>query len=413
MSAHVLVLMEALPYPLDVRVRAEVAALREAGYEVTVAGPTGYGYDALEEVLDGVRVMRFPAPPAGRRAPGYLREYAVAWLRLGRLVRRIHRKHPVDLAFVCNPPDVAVLLTLPLAWRGVAVLFDYREICPELFEAKFQRRGWLHRLLLAGERLAFRCSDVVITVGGACAELARTRGRTDPDRLFIVGNGPDAERIFPVEERPELRRGRRHLVLWLGAMSSQEGLGRLIDAAAELVLQRGRDDVSFALVGPGDAHDELREKVRRQGLEQYVEVSEGVGDELVRAYLSTPDVCVNVDERNEMNDRAAMRKVLEYMSMGRAVVQFPLTEMQRLCGDATVYAANADSHDLATQVGALLDDEASRMELGAAARARVMDGLMWHQQVPALLDAVQTALGRPAPSPAAVLDVRRTGRAPV
>src|SRR5438045_1701700 len=165
MSAHVLVLMEALPYPLDVRVRAEVAALREAGYEVTVAGPTGYGYDALEEVLDGVRVMRFPAPPAGRRAAGYLREYAVAWLRLGRLVRRIHRKHPVDLAFVCNPPDVAVLLTLPLAWRGVAVLFDYREICPELFEAKFQRRGWLHRLLLAGERLAFRCTDVVITVG--------------------------------------------------------------------------------------------------------------------------------------------------------------------------------------------------------------------------------------------------------
>ncbi len=402
MSAHVLVLVEALPYPFDVRVRAEVAALRDAGYAVTVASPTGYGEELLEETLDGVRVLRFRPAPPGRGALGYLREYAAAWLRLGQLSRRVHRAHPIDLVFVCNPPDLAVLLTLPLARRGVSVLFDYREICPELFEAKFQRRGLLHWLLLLGERLAFRCSDVVITVSGPCAEIARTRGRTDPERVFLVGNGPDAERIFPVAERPELRRGRRHLVLWLGAMSRQEGLGRLIEAAEELVFQRGRSDISFDLVGPGDAHEELRREVRRRGLEEYVEVSEAVDDELVRAYLSTADVCVNVDERNSMNDRAAMRKVLEYMAMGRAVIQFPLAEMRRLCGETTVYARDADPHDLAVQLAVLLDDEPRRLRLGAEARQRVMDGLMWHQQVPALLRAVETALGERARAPAAV-----------
>jgi glycosyltransferase involved in cell wall biosynthesis len=393
MSAHVLVVMEALPHPFDVRVRAEVAALREAGYAVTVAGPTGYGHEAPEETLDGVKVVRFRPAPPGRGALGYLREYATAWLRLRKVVRRVHRQHPVDLVFVCNPPDVAVLLALPLARRGARVLFDYREICPELFEAKFQRRGLLHRLLLVCERLAFRCSDVVITVSGPCAEIARTRGRTKPERVFLVGNGPDSQRIFPVAERPELRRGRRHLVLWLGAMSSQEGLGRLIEAADELVLKRERSDISFALIGPGDAHEELRAEVRRRGLERCVEVSEAVDDELVRAYLSTADVCVNVDECNAMNDRAAMRKVLEYMAMGREVVQFPLAEMQRLCGEATVYASNGDAHDLAVNVAALLDDPPRRLRLGAEARERVMDGLMWDQQVPALLQAVETALG--------------------
>ena len=59
--------------------------------------------------------------------------------------------------------------------------------------------------------------------------------------------------------------------------------------------------------------------------------------------MSTADVCVGVDERNAMNDRAAMRKVLEYLALGKAVVQFPLAEMQRLCGDATVYARNGDA----------------------------------------------------------------------
>src|ERR1041385_6376385 len=396
MSAHVLILTEALPHPFDVRVRAEVAALREAGYEVTVAGPTGYGHEAPEETIEGVRVLRFcPAPP-GRGALGYLREYATAWLRLRGLVRRVHAEQPVDLVFVCTPPDLTALLALPLARRGARVLFDYREICPELFEAKFQRRGLLHRLLLGCERLAFRCSDVVITVSGACAEIARTRGRIEPERVFLVGNGPDSRRIFPVKERPELRRGRRHLVLWLGAMSSQEGLGRLIEAADELVAARGRSDISFALIGPGDAHEELREQVRRRGLEPYVEVSEAVDDELVRAYLSTADVCVNVDERNDMNDRAAMRKVLEYMAMGRAVVQFPLVEMQRLCGDTTAYAGNGNAHELAARVAELLDDEPRPLRLGEEARRRVMDGLMWDQQVPALLQAVGTALGEPA-----------------
>jgi glycosyltransferase involved in cell wall biosynthesis len=393
MSAHVLVVMEALPHPFDVRVRAEVAALREAGYAVTVAGPTGYGHEAPEETLDGVKVVRFRPAPPGRGALGYLREYATAWLRLRKLVRRVHRQHPVDLVFACNPPDVAVLLALPLARRGARVVFDYREICPELFEAKFQRRGLLHRLLLVCERLAFHCSDVVITVSGPCAEIARTRGRRKPEQVFLVGNGPDSQRIFPVAEQGELRRGRRHLVLWLGAMSSQEGLGRLIEAADELVLKRERSDISFALIGPGDAHEELRAEVRRRGLERYVEVSEAVDDELVRAYLSTADVCVNVDECNPMNDRAAMRKVLEYMAMGRAVVQFPLAEMQRLCGETTVYASNGDAHELAARVAELLDDSPRRLRLGAEARQRVMDGLMWDQQVPALLQAVETALG--------------------
>jgi glycosyltransferase involved in cell wall biosynthesis len=395
MSAHVLVLIEGLPYPFDVRVRAVVAALREAGYGVTVAGPTGYGQESLEETLEGVRVVRFRPAPPGRRALGYLREYATAWVRLRRLVRRVNRENPVGVVLVCNPPDLVVLLALPLARRGARVVFDYREVCPELYEAKFQRRGLLHRLLLLSERLAFRHSDAVITVSHPFAEIARTRGRMDPERIFLVGNGPDPERIYQVSERPELRRGRRHLVLWLGAMSSQEGLGRLIEAADELVLKRGRSDISFSLIGPGDAHEELRAEVRRRGLEDYVQVSEAVDDELVRAYLSTADVCVNVDECNGMNDRTAMRKVLEYIAMGRAVVQFPLAETKRLCGETTVYARNADSHDLAVQVAALLDDEPRRLRLGAEARQRAMDGLMWPQQVPALLQAVETALGKP------------------
>lgn len=400
---HILVTLEALPYPVDPRVRGEVQALLAAGYAVTVVGPTALGFNVRNEMIDGARVLRFRTVPRGHTPLGYFREYGASFAALAWLVRRVHRERPVDLAFVCGPPDLLVALALPLKRAGAAILFDYRELSPELFEAKFgadrARQRVLTALLRRSERFALRHADAVITVTEPCADLARTRGGVDPKRLFLVGNGPDPNRIYPVAPRPALRRGHRHLVLWLGAMSTQEGLERLIEAADELVNRLGRRDVGFALVGPGDVHDRLRQLIAERGLRDVIDVRGAVDDDAVRAYISTADVCVGVDESNSMNDRAGMRKVLEYMAIGRPVVQFPLAEMRRLCGDATVYARNADARDLARKIAWLLDNPEERERIGAAGRDRVLHGLMWPDQVPSLLAAVRSALGDVAVAP--------------
>ena len=368
--------------------RAQVAALLADGHRVTVAGPTGYEHRALEECDGDVRVLRYRPGPSGTGGAGYAREWLTALVRLRRMVRRVQREDPIDVALVCNPPDALALIVRRLRRAGVHIVFDYREICPELYEAKFHRRGLVHRVLLRSERDALAGADAVITVSSACARLAHERGGVATERIFLVGNGPDPTRIYPVAVRPELRRGRRHLVLWLGAMSSQEGLERLIDAAAQVVCRHGRQDVLFALVGPGDAHAGLRREVRRRGLQDNVLILGKVDDDLVRAYISTADICVGVDEKGAMNDRAAMRKVLEYMAIGRPVIQFPLDQMRELCGDACVYARNGSATDLADRVDALLDDPQRRAVLGADARRRVEAGLLWPQQIPAFLRAI-------------------------
>lgn len=391
MSLHVLILLEALPFPLDPRVRAQSAALRAAGHEVTVVSPTASPGEPVDEVLDGVQVRRFPAPPAGGGVLGYGREYAIAGLRLRTMVRDVLRESRVDVVVTCGPPDLLVTLARPAARRGAAVVFDYREVSPELFEAKFGRRGLPYWALRVAERHAFHAADAVTTVSEPCAELARARGGVDPSRVFLVGNGADPERVHPVAPRPELRRGREHLVLWLGMMSSQDNLHRLVEAAGHVVHSRGRTDVQFALVGPGDARERLQRDVDERRLGAFVDLPGCVDDELVRAYISTADVCVGVDEPNAMNDRAAMRKIFEYMAVGKAVVQFPLREMQRLCGDACAYARPGDAADLAATICGLLDDPERRRELGAAGRRRAWNGLMWPAQVPALLAAVGTA----------------------
>jgi glycosyltransferase involved in cell wall biosynthesis len=181
----------------------------------------------------------------------------------------------------------------------------------------------------------------------------------------------------------------------MGAMSRQDGLEVVVEAADELVRRLERTDVTLALVGPGDVNEAIEAEVRRRGLEGVVVLTGPVDDDGVRAYLATADVCVNVDVPNPMNDRAAMRKVLEYLAAGRAVVQFPLTEMQRLCGDATEYARPGDARDLADRIALLLDDPERRRNLESRARRRVEEmGLLWPHQVPAFLSAVELAVRR-------------------
>ena len=176
-------------------------------------------------------------------------------------------------------------------------------------------------------------------------------------------------------------------------MSDQEGLHHVLDAADELVNARGRGDVGFAIVGTGDARDGLIAETERRGLAGHVHFPGRADDTLLREYISTADVCVGVDEPNPMNDASTMTKIIEYMVMGRPIVQFPLKETSRVCGDTCLYARPGDALHLAQLIEQLLDDPDQAVELGSAARKRALAGLLWPQQVPHLLEAVAAAPG--------------------
>src|SRR3546814_20469989 len=58
--------------------------------------------------------------------------------------------------------------------------------------------------------------------------------------------------------------------------------------------------------------------------------------------LNTADVCVNPDEHNEMNDKSTMNKVMEYMALGKPIVQFDVFEGHFSAQDASAYARPKD-----------------------------------------------------------------------
>jgi glycosyltransferase involved in cell wall biosynthesis len=79
------------------------------------------------------------------------------------------------------------------------------------------------------------------------------------------------------------------------------------------------------------------------------------------------------------------------MVMGRPIVQFSLRETARVCGDASLYADAGDVSDFADRIAELIDDPDRAARLGSAARERAVPKLLWPEQVPTLLAAVDSA----------------------
>lgn len=378
---RVLIIVQNLPVPFDRRVWLESLALRDAGMDVTVICPKGPG-DPSRQELDGIHIRKYHQFAPGGSAAGFVFEYAysfvaTAWLTLR---SRVHGRFQVMQA--CNPPDIF----WPIAWAlrlvdGTRFVFDHHDLCPELFESRFPQGSRLaHRGLLFLERATFRTADHVISTNESYAEIARHRGGKNESEVTVVRTGPDDSRLVRIKEDPNLRRGRKHLVAYIGVMGPQDGVDIAIRAAHHVVHVLGREDVTFTLMGAGDSYDELVKLRDELGMMDHVAMPGRVPDETVFEVLSTADVGLSPDPSNPLNDLSTMNKTMEYMAFGLPVVAFDLLETRVSAQGAGVYAEPNDAVAFAHTLVELLDDRERRLAMGRAARARVEQVLAWRHQ---------------------------------
>ena len=384
---RVLMLVENLPSPFDRRVWQEACTLRDAGYQVSIVCPTGRGYDKKHEVLDGIAIWRYDLPVEGSGALGYLVEYGIALFCTFWLSAKIFWTRGFDVVHACNPPDLFFLIGAFYKLFGRKFVFDHHDANPELYEAKFGRRGPVWHLLRLLERLTFRVADVSIATNESYRRIAVGRGGMAADRVFVVRSGPSLERMKQVAPVAALKCGKRHLVGYVGVMGAQEGIDLLLRAVKHVVRSLKRTDIHFGLVGGGTSLAEMRTLALNLSIDEYVTFTGRVPDPQLLAMLNTADVCVNSDRAGALNDKSTMNKIMEYMALGKPVVQFDLTEGRRSAGEASLYARQDDPADLAARILALLDDPERRARMGRLGRERVERELEWRHQAPRLLAA--------------------------
>tara|TARA_R110002051_G_scaffold146786_2_gene219591 strand:+ start:75806 stop:77050 length:1245 start_codon:yes stop_codon:yes gene_type:complete len=388
---RVLILVENLPLPFDRRVWHESLTLRAAGAEVSVICPTGKGFEAPYEEIEGVHIYRHHLPLDAKGASGYLLEYSAALWHELRLALKIWRKGGFDTIQACNPPDLMFLVALPFKWfRGVKFIFDHHDINPELYEAKFNKRGLFWKLMVLVERWTFRAAHVVISPNHSYRNIAMTRGNVATEDVFVVRSGPNLDKLQLVNPDPKWHNGRDHMLGYVGVMGDQEGIDLLLESMRHIVFACGRN-VQLVLVGGGPALASLRVIAAEMGLSNHVTFTGRAPDEELFSVLSSANVCVNPDRVNPMNDQSTMNKILEYMAFSKPIVQFDVTEGRYSAAEASLYAIANDTRDMANKIIELLDNPDRCAEMGRIGRHRIETELSWAFQVDPLIAAYQRA----------------------
>ncbi|OOY11092.1 glycosyltransferase WbuB [Thioclava marina] len=388
MTRRILIVVENLPVPLDRRVWVEATTLKAAGYEVSVICPMGRGWDAPCEEIEGIHIYRHPAPPeAHSGAVAYAREYwhaIKAWFRLAKVVRR---ERGFDVIQGCNPPDLIWLLALRYRLSGVRYMFDHHDVCPELFEAKFDKKGLLWWVMRIWERITFATASVSMATNESFRRIAIERGGMAPEDVFIVRSAPRVETFLPGPGDASYRKGAKTVLGYIGVIGQQEGMDLLIAAVEHLIRDLGHSDLHVVIVGFGPELPNVEADVAARGLSDYFTFTGPLYGEEMLAAMNAIDIGVAPDPKNAMNDISTMNKVMEYMTLEKPLVQFDLTEGRASAGEAALYARANDPRDFAARIAALIDAPEMAREMGRKGRARVLEALSWDFSAKQLLVA--------------------------
>ncbi|WP_119390951.1 glycosyltransferase family 4 protein [Taklimakanibacter lacteus] len=383
------IIVENLPVPFDRRVWQEANALKSAGWEVSVICPMNDQHPQRFEEINGIAIYRHPLPVEARGKMGFILEYALALFHETRLLLKIALTRGFDVIQGCNPPDLIFLAAAPYKLFGKKYVFDHHDLCPELYAAKYDRRGFFHRLLLLAEKGTFKCADRVISANDTYRDIAIARGAKDPRDVTTVYSVPDRQKLRRVEPNAALRAGAETVLGYVGIIADQDGVDHLVRMMHHLVHDHGRQSVRAVVVGDGPALASVRELAGALGVADHVTFTGYLRGPDLLAALSTFDIGIIPDPVNEYNDKISMNKVFEYSALGVPSVSYDLSETRRLLGNAGTFAADPTPAALAEAALPLIDDMAHRRELGARAGRLAEEKFNWDSEARKYVEAYE------------------------
>ncbi len=399
------IIVENLPVPFDRRVWQEAKALREAGWDVSVICPVGHDGQYAERhiVIDGIEVYRHPLPIEARGMLGFVLEYASALFHETRLLLKIAMTRGFDVIQICNPPDILFLNTFPYRFFGKKVVFDHHDLSPELFAAKFARKGMLYRVLRLCEKLTMKSADLVISANETYRQIALSRGGKKPGDVITIYSVPDRSRIRRIP-RSLPRSAPSQLILgYVGVIGDQDGVDHLV-RMIDTIRKQGRTDCTALVVGDGPALASSKRLAAELGLDREINFTGYLSGDALLAAMSEFDIGIIPDPPNEYNDTISMNKVFEYSALGIPSVAYDLSETRRLLSDAGEYAQAPHPDGLARACLKLIDDKQLRERRAQAASALAAAHFDWNLEKEKYVAGYSRLIATPGAKAAASAD---------
>ncbi|MHC4687742.1 MAG: glycosyltransferase, partial [Planctomycetota bacterium] len=170
-----------------------------------------------------------------------------------------------------NPPDTLFVVGAFYRIFGKKFVFDHHDLSPELYLSRYGvSDGLIHRGLLKVEKLCLRLADMVIATNESYKKIEIERGGLNPEKVFVVRNGPDLDRLKLTPPDEGLKKLDKKILGYVGEINPQDGLDYLLRAIRFMVYETGRTDFHCVVIGSGDSLADLKAYAHELQIEDYV-----------------------------------------------------------------------------------------------------------------------------------------------
>lgn len=338
------------------------------------------------EDIDGVRMVWITGP--SYRANDWRRVLNMLTFSVLAVVAGTFRRERPDIVVGVSVHPLAALSGWLLArLKGARFFFEVTDLWPEsLIEfGRLRADSVAARAMRRLERFLFVHSERIVMLWRHTDEYVAAQG-VSPAKILWVPHGVELERYERL--RPyEGGCSRPFKVMFVGGIVSGP-LDGILDAA-QVLQDRGRDDVCFVLVGAGHEKDKFVARARETGLRN-VEFRGAVPKREISKTLEEADAFIyGVRDIPLYRFGLSMNKVTDYLAAGRPIIFFGHSTYDPVRdaaagysvppGDATLVA------DAIERLVALSPRE--RMEMGERGRQYLVE----HHNIPVLSERLMAA----------------------
>lgn len=269
------------------------------------------------ETVDGIRVVRvwtFLAPNRGV----VLRALDFASFAISGFVAGLFQRPDI---IVATSPQLLTAVSGHLLGRVKKRpwVFEVRDLWPESITAVgAMREGLVMRLLRRIEKMLYNGAERIVTVTEPMRMRLVERG-VSPDKLAVVTNGADLERLVP--RMPSAALASRLLlqdkfvVAYVGTLGMAQGLEAVV-RTAELLRS---SDVHFVFVGDGARRRDLVDLSASLGARNISFVG-AVPSEVAVDYLALADAIIVPLKKSALFDGALPSKIFEAAAMEKPIL---------------------------------------------------------------------------------------------
>ncbi|WP_027715187.1 glycosyltransferase family 4 protein [Desulfuromonas sp. TF] len=197
------------------------------------------------------------------------------------------------------------------------------------------------------------------------------------EKIIVMPNGVNDKKFIPAPKSQELLDelgiGRDDVTIgFTGVLRPWHGVDILVRSVAELSKEK---NIFLLIVGDGPIRQEIEQLIKETGLEGKAAITGRVDHEKVPQYVNLIDIAVSP----KTTFYASPMKVIEYMSMGKAVVAPDTKNLLDIIDpevNGKVFLVD-DFYSLRDVLASLSENGCFRNSLGASAREKVNRRLNW------------------------------------